>query len=1194
MINSIVTNLLSNDLYARSLSTFEKIKIWCFKKKLNKWLKAYISKYEGSILTSSAFENYLTYHKPIEKMFLSISGERNASTKEEFVNTELSIFRESANSIRFLSVTDESVFKELLSGIYDRISAFYLGMLSSNQKYTIGLAANIENQLNTQIQKSEATIINKVTDKTDEINVKVDNISDYLKRIDTLSDPSVAWTVYEVLSREIMNGQIMDVVNIFPLVKNKSLEYGLDFLIRVISNDQLPDKSFEMLERVVEYDRVYADLVEKIIYILYVRNDMKMISMIGSRNVDLYDIAQCLYHNRLDVFFTLQTKRESGLFYYEYKLNENYPNHSWLVKRICMIEMLKSQVGNASEGIIQLIDSTDNIVDSILLYERRVRELLGYPKQNNSDVEIVIVALDDLLDRISNLSYYLREKYFLTCLHARLLQASEAVLTYYDLLPDDIKQNRKIIMIKIQASLNTGSVDENLLLKICIEEDEYWLLNNYLIFIINDNNNPEYAKAIIDNHRFICDKDASVFLIYVQLVAHIENKGNAVKLLKDYETRYGDRLDYWDIKLSIEYVDDELERISSRWLNDELYTPSNETSARFIRLLVKHKKFEYALQCLLRIEKVGKLSLDLMKLKALALLRTQHEIESLEIFKDIYSNGVKTEEIIYYVLALSLNNKRTVPEGIIETAKVSDNARILSLAAEYVALYASHDEACNLMKRALYRSTADDTEIFGQYIRIHKESAAAPPIETNNVDVSTAVFLTNTVDGSKKAYCVHPKGELPDDLLFWENSTHIFVETAIKIGLFKKHVGDEIDINSVVYSISRIEPLDTFLFRICMEKLVESGNAKAIKTSINGDGQLIADEFIKQVISITGDENSNLLWVEQYKNTSLMPAPLNCCFGFGKTTYTKLISLLIEDSSIVFRESLGKEDSQSKGYVLSTAAAVALLYIGFIPGSVTADLVIPSTLKRLVSEDADKAIAEYGRDTVASMGVLNGKLYFMEATEKEKNSIMSEAIKLKDYVSGVPVINNEHDLVLKYDEDFDIKKALGIADYDAISIAVKKGMTLVSAEVPVTAVCCFEGINASHCCVADFLAHTCEDWEILTEYIKRMLEYRFLIPFTFCTVKRLECAYSNGTEMEKTRIIKAWLNLLYIPIDDNNYKLQLVNYCREMLSQVMNKTDDLSPVWRCLMLATVIYSGYSIQVNVSEEGEITTDLIKDE
>ena len=31
-----------------------------------------------------------------------------------------------------------------------------------------------------------------------------------------------------------------------------------------------------------------------------------------------------------------------------------------------------------------------------------------------------------------------------------------------------------------------------------------------------------------------------------------------------------------------EYKDDELERISSRWLNDELDTPSNESSARFI------------------------------------------------------------------------------------------------------------------------------------------------------------------------------------------------------------------------------------------------------------------------------------------------------------------------------------------------------------------------------------------------------------------------------------------------------------------------------------------------------------------------------------------------------------------------------------------------------------------------------------
>ena len=67
-IGNIVTNLFSNDIYAASLTLCERIKLWLFKGKLNKWLKEYIKEHDGSILTSELFDNYLLYHKPIEKI----------------------------------------------------------------------------------------------------------------------------------------------------------------------------------------------------------------------------------------------------------------------------------------------------------------------------------------------------------------------------------------------------------------------------------------------------------------------------------------------------------------------------------------------------------------------------------------------------------------------------------------------------------------------------------------------------------------------------------------------------------------------------------------------------------------------------------------------------------------------------------------------------------------------------------------------------------------------------------------------------------------------------------------------------------------------------------------------------------------------------------------------------------------------
>lgn len=42
---------------------------WSFKKKIKKWLRQFIKKNDGTILTSGKFEDFLKYYKPIEKIY---------------------------------------------------------------------------------------------------------------------------------------------------------------------------------------------------------------------------------------------------------------------------------------------------------------------------------------------------------------------------------------------------------------------------------------------------------------------------------------------------------------------------------------------------------------------------------------------------------------------------------------------------------------------------------------------------------------------------------------------------------------------------------------------------------------------------------------------------------------------------------------------------------------------------------------------------------------------------------------------------------------------------------------------------------------------------------------------------------------------------------------------------------------------
>lgn len=94
VIGGIMTNIFSNDLHSGSLKFVERIRLRHFQKRISKWLRRYIINHDGSILTKSDFERFLTNDKPLERMFLSISGNGDSLPKNEFIENELKRFNQ--------------------------------------------------------------------------------------------------------------------------------------------------------------------------------------------------------------------------------------------------------------------------------------------------------------------------------------------------------------------------------------------------------------------------------------------------------------------------------------------------------------------------------------------------------------------------------------------------------------------------------------------------------------------------------------------------------------------------------------------------------------------------------------------------------------------------------------------------------------------------------------------------------------------------------------------------------------------------------------------------------------------------------------------------------------------------------------------------------------------------------------------
>ena len=119
-ISDIVIGLITESVSDGKMTIKENIKFWSFKKKIKKWLREFIKKNDGTILTSGKFEDFLKYYKPIEKIYEHLlQSNGDITTKEELINGlvgQLKVFFN--DDEREINVLDESVVRELLVKIY--------------------------------------------------------------------------------------------------------------------------------------------------------------------------------------------------------------------------------------------------------------------------------------------------------------------------------------------------------------------------------------------------------------------------------------------------------------------------------------------------------------------------------------------------------------------------------------------------------------------------------------------------------------------------------------------------------------------------------------------------------------------------------------------------------------------------------------------------------------------------------------------------------------------------------------------------------------------------------------------------------------------------------------------------------------------------------------------------------------------
>ena len=166
----------------------------------------------------------------------------------------------------------------------------------------------------------------------------------------------------------------------------------------------------------------------------------------------------------------------------------------------------------------------------------------------------------------------------------------------------------------------------------------------------------------------------------------------------------------------------------------------------------------------------------------------------------------------------------------------------------------------------------------------------------------------NPVRGSR----IYRDKVLPEEPYEWESAIHIYKEYAIKLGLFRKKVGDCIEIGQNKYEITEIMPIECFLVRKCMTKMIECGLAKSFCMDQNLDNtQNKFIEWIQENIK----SQKEFDWLEYYKDFRQMPITLYSLYKCTKLTYEQFVLAMLKEKSVVIRNMLNEDcENENRGY----------------------------------------------------------------------------------------------------------------------------------------------------------------------------------------------------------------------------------------------------------------------------------------
>lgn len=935
----------------------------------------------------------------------------------------------------------------------------------------------------------------------------------------------------------------------------------------------------------IKCDSIKKDIIRKMILLNIENADLLENLLLVTNDSILRQIIGDIINGDFSNFYTQEVEIQYGAEVKSISKKEYYDTEPWLVERIIFMYLYKQNNYGIYNSMKELIKENKNVLEELFIWEKQELEYIdAYSQDGNTDnLKKLCAELKGNISRYSRIKLEYKKIFYFILIRSAVLTDDTEMDNIIEGLPDAFNEDIDIQEIIFLLQIKKGVAIQQEIVKFCQSTRRYMLLYDFLIQWVNT---PEKIILFFEEYKYLLSEHLILFLMYVQMVRITKGTDCSKNICMRYQDNYGNYLEYLLEMFQESKEKSILDTIAMKRKDGSLLYLNNQAEEILVEIFIQNDMYDDAMEIIRKYEILKKMSPRKLRMKAAILLAKENVLEALNTFLDIFEIYRDDPYVINNILSISLQNKRVVPENIMFYAQKSNNVDTLTLVAMVYERESEFELSRKFLTMALLRSGKKNIDAFGKYWGLSISQDDNTIVEIKNADKDTAVFLKERDTECTMIYCIYRDKVLPEEPYEWESAIHIYKEYAIKLGLFRKKVGDCIEIEQNKYEITEIMPIECFLVRKCMTKMIECGLAKSFCMDQNLDNtQNKFIEWIQENIK----SQKEFDWLEYYKDFRQMPITLYSLYKCTKLTYEQFVLAMLKEKSVVIRNMLNEDcENENRGYVLSFSSMIILYKLGVSTKTLNENgVVIPASILQFSKDEAKTIVDANARDMVASMGVYEGKLFVNETPDEEKQYWMEESVKIKDYAEKLTSLDNYEEVNCEEFGNHDLKDLFGICDYDAMAISKKQKKDIIVGEAALIIISQVKNIGIYTVDILNFLINIKEPVKNIIRYMKQMLELRLMVIISKKAVDYISEYYLTAEEKEQEEILIDWDEFLAsVELVGKEYKSIFTQISTDIMKSKFSESETYeSEVWKIFARYVFHYNGFFFRYGFNENGE---------